>query len=61
MPIVRDPERSVLNVREHRKREQSVFAGQHDTNGNTPYGAMPLPGRLLYAIPPSHAMVSPQI
>jgi hypothetical protein len=25
------------------------------------YGAIPLPGRLLYAIPPSHAMVSPQI
>jgi hypothetical protein len=35
MLIFRDPERSVLNVHEHRKLEKSAFAGQHQLNVNT--------------------------
>jgi hypothetical protein len=30
-----DPERSVLNVREHRKHEEPAFAGQHELNLET--------------------------
>src|SRR3546814_14086250 len=32
MVVSRDPERSVLSVREHRKREESPFAGRHGLN-----------------------------
>jgi hypothetical protein len=35
IPDVRDPERSVLNVREHGKREEPEFAGQHQLNVDT--------------------------
>jgi hypothetical protein len=34
MVIFRDPERSVLNVRELRKHGKSTFAGQHGLNVN---------------------------
>jgi hypothetical protein len=35
MLVFRDPERSVFNVREHRKHDKSAFAGQHGVNVNT--------------------------
>jgi hypothetical protein len=35
MLVFRDPERSVLNVREHRKHEKLAFAGQHQLNVDT--------------------------
>jgi hypothetical protein len=35
MLIFCDPERSVLNVREHRKLGKLAFAGQHQLNVNT--------------------------
>lgn len=35
MVLWRDPERSVLNVREHRKRVKVPFAGQHQVNVDT--------------------------
>jgi hypothetical protein len=34
MLVFHDPERSVLNVREHRKRGKSAFAGQPELNVN---------------------------
>jgi hypothetical protein len=34
MAVLRDPERSVLNVREHRKREKASFAGQNQLNAD---------------------------
>src|SRR3546814_14189371 len=37
MVVSRDPERSVLSVREHRKREESPFAGRHGLNVDRPY------------------------
>ncbi len=35
MSIFRDPERSVLNVRERQKHEKLAFAGQHQRNVDT--------------------------
>jgi hypothetical protein len=35
MVVSRDPERSVLHVREHRKRQKAAFAGLHQLNVDT--------------------------
>ena len=35
MVVLRDPERSVLKVREHRKRAEAPFAGRDGLNGDT--------------------------
>jgi hypothetical protein len=35
MVVFRDPERSVLDVREHRKHGKATFAGQHGQNFDT--------------------------
>jgi hypothetical protein len=35
MLVLRDPERSVLNVREHRKHGKATFAGRHGLNVDT--------------------------
>lgn len=32
MVVLRDPERSVLKVREHRKHGEPPFAGRHELN-----------------------------